>query len=593
MAMEDPLTLKYAPASAVRAARARSIHPSRKVLVLGDDTRSFLSVVRSLGRGGIEVHVGWCSAGSPARASRYITRVHALAPYRMDDAAWQHDLECVLDDEGFDLVIPVCDPTILPLREARHALGHLARLYLLDDRAFEVVNSKGRTAALARSLGIPVAREVPVTAVEQTASAVATLGLPLVLKPGASFQVSDLAHKCEVRKAHDEEAARRIVAGMLRHGDEVLAQENFVGVGVGIEALVERGQILTAFQHVRVHERLAGGGSAYRRSAPLDPALVDAAGRLLRALDYTGVAMVEFRQRPDTGAFILLEINGRFWGSLPLAVAAGADFPLWLYQLLVDGRRDFPRRYAEGVYCRNTTLDARWMLENLRADRRDPALSTLPLWKVAAEVGHVAALREHNDTLVLDDPGPGLTELRQLGANMGRTFRRKLGRALLGRGPVRAAAIARARPRLPDARCVLFVCKGNICRSPFAAAYARTLLPPSVEVRSAGYYPAPNRRSPEEAVAVARELGVDLSGHRSSVLTDAMIADADVVVTFDDENVATVLADFPAAASKHRRFCLLAADVPLSIRDPYGEGPSAFREVYALIRAGLDVACRR
>ena len=61
----------------------------------------------------------------------------------------------------------------------------------------------------------------------------------------------------------------------------------------------------------------------------------------MRALRYTGVAMVEFKVNAKTGEFVLIEINGRFWGSLPLAVAAGANFPLWLYQMWVENREDF------------------------------------------------------------------------------------------------------------------------------------------------------------------------------------------------------------------------------------------------------------
>src|SRR5581483_2233614 len=120
--------------------------------------------------------------------------------------------------------------------------------------------------------------------------------------------------------------------------------------------------------HERVHEPLMGGGSSYRRSVAPDPELVAATERMLRALDYTGVAMVEFKKDKRTGAWIFIEINGRFWGSLPLAVACGADFPFWLAELLVGGRREFPKRYDLGVTCRNTTLDLEWLRDNLRAD---------------------------------------------------------------------------------------------------------------------------------------------------------------------------------------------------------------------------------
>ena len=109
---------------------------------------------------------------------------------------------------------------------------------------------------------------------------------------------------------------------------------------MGVELLADQGQILFAMQHRRLHET-TGFGSAYRETVAVNPELRGACEALMRSLNYTGVAMVEFRVDEATGKWILLEINGRFWGSLPLAAAAGADFPLYLYQLLVDGRREF------------------------------------------------------------------------------------------------------------------------------------------------------------------------------------------------------------------------------------------------------------
>ena len=69
-----------------------------------------------------------------------------------------------------------------------------------------------------------------------------------------------------------------------------------------------------------------GSGSAVRESAMPDEVLRRAGLAILRALKWHGVAMVEFLRRPD-GALVFMEVNGRFWNSLPLAVYAGRRFP--------------------------------------------------------------------------------------------------------------------------------------------------------------------------------------------------------------------------------------------------------------------------
>jgi hypothetical protein len=76
--------------------------------VLGSDTRSFLSVIRSLGRGRVQVHVAWHHADTPALRSRYVCAAHVLPPYDEQSEAWKTALIALMRREAFDLVLP-CD----------------------------------------------------------------------------------------------------------------------------------------------------------------------------------------------------------------------------------------------------------------------------------------------------------------------------------------------------------------------------------------------------------------------------------------------------------------------------------------------------
>jgi len=381
-----------------------------KVLALGREPRSLLAVVRSLGRRGIDVDIGWSPRSSPAVRSRYVRRVVDIPPYSQGDARWKQTLTGLLQHERYDLVIPCDDSAILPLQKNRADLEGLARVYLLSDRAHEVTSSKLATSELARNLGIPVPREMVVEGSAAASAIAAEFGVPLVLKPHVSVGCDDVTSKRFVRKVYDVTRLQAELDELLAYGP-VQVQQNVLGIGVGVEVMAEQGKLLVAFQHERVHEPLMGGGSSYRRSAELNPELTAATAALLRALDYTGVAMVEFKVEADTGRWVLMEINGRFWGSLPLAIAAGVDFPYYLYQMLVEGHRSFPATYRVGLYARNWSRDAVWFLQNLKADRSDPTLMTVSLPRVLGEIRHVLTLRERSDTFTLDDPLPGLAEI--------------------------------------------------------------------------------------------------------------------------------------------------------------------------------------
>ena len=193
--------------------------------------------------------------------------------------------------------------------------------------------------------------------------------------------------------------------------------------------LADRGEVLFAFQHVRLHEGTGYRGAPYRVTVPVDPALGAAAAAFVRALEYTGVAMFEFLRNPR-GDWVMIDWNARFWAALPLTIAAGADFPWYLYQLLVEGRRTFPPGYRTNLYGRNWSRDVLWLREQVRGPRA-------PAGALLREAVRILFLRERSDTLVLDDPWPGLVDLGRLG--------RRLLRALRTRRSSRTSATARAR----------------------------------------------------------------------------------------------------------------------------------------------------
>jgi protein-tyrosine-phosphatase len=317
---------------------------------------------------------------------------------------------------------------------------------------------------------------------------------------------------------------------------------------------------------------------------------------MLEHLRWTGVAMVEYRWNAATGDFVLVEINGRFWGSLPLAVAAGVDFPWDLYALLVEDRRPERRAYRMGVYCRNLVKDLDWYRTTRRADRNNSYVVRVPLSKVLAEFSNVLRGAEHWDTITTDDPVPGLAEIALLLWAQARKTPQAVRRAVRRLGAItrwrhrtertRLRELLRARPHL------LFVCKGNVCRSPFAELYARaasTRLGFPLTVGSVGTLPAEGRSPPETAQTAGRERGVDLGPHRSQLLTRARAQAAGALVCMDWQTRDRVLKSFPETARK--LFLLKPFARTLhgdEIADPWGRQLSVFRTCYDEIAVGVD-----
>jgi predicted ATP-grasp superfamily ATP-dependent carboligase len=106
-----------------------------------------------------------------------------------------------------------------------------------------------------------------------------------------------------------------------------ILQQRIVGPGFGVFATYQDGRCRRLMAHRRIREYPASGGASSCAEVVADPALFDLGRRILDALEWHGVAMVEFKRHDADGRYYLMEVNPKLWGSLDLALAAGCDFP--------------------------------------------------------------------------------------------------------------------------------------------------------------------------------------------------------------------------------------------------------------------------
>ncbi|HEY8105395.1 MAG TPA: ATP-grasp domain-containing protein, partial [Gemmatimonadales bacterium] len=350
---------------------------SVEVLVTDGEQRASLAVVRSLGHAGYRPFVCSVSGRSLAGSSRFAVGETAVPdplrePVRFADA--------VLDlarKRNARLLLPATDAALLALLPLRERFAEL-KLPFVDAAQFRRISDKALLMATAPEVGIAVPRQCPAPD-RQAAEAAARGGLayPLVLKPARSVgESAGRRVKLGVRHVLNPGGLATALDALPDAAYPLLLQERIVGPGVGVFLLVWNGELKAAFSHRRIREKPPSGGvSVYRESIPLDPELLARSRALLDRFGWQGVAMIEYKLNEATGTPYLMEINGRFWGSLQLAVDAGVDFPALLARLALGDDPEPVMSYRTGVRSRWWLGDVDHLIARLR---RSPEALALP-----------------------------------------------------------------------------------------------------------------------------------------------------------------------------------------------------------------------
>lgn len=304
-----------------------------RVLVTDAEYKLTLGAIRSLGRAGCEVVAIAARPRAEGFYSRYAAERVVGPPPADADRFTDFVLETV-ERRRIDVVLPIGQDSNLALSRRREGIAERAGIAVADWDAMQIAASKRRTIELAGQIGVPVPRTFTDAAEIDRFPVVAkkTVGSGEVLYVNGPAE--------------------------LPSGDDWLLQEYVPGEGRGFFALYDRGKERAVFMHRRRREYPVTGGASTAAESIDDPVLRDLGLRMLDALRWHGVAMVEFKLDQRDGSYRLMEVNPKFWGSLDLAIAAGVDFP-YLAVRLAAGRPFDP------VLTYRTDVRFRWVFSDL------------------------------------------------------------------------------------------------------------------------------------------------------------------------------------------------------------------------------------
>ena len=339
-------------------------------IILGLETQIGLGLVRELGRAGVPVIGITHDAKAIGLSSKYLARKLVVEQPRSPELLTA--IRALGEEFGPCCLLTVSEANLSWLAQSGDVFGKVRPVAPTAEKLATVLD-KQRTLTAARAVGITVPDTVEVHSIQEAGALAENFKFPAVLKWKDPNTVARKlsAHSLELLKAEYVYTAAQFLEAARRYaplGEWPIVQAYCPGVGLGQFFYMHRGEPVRRFQHIRVAEWPPEGGfSSVCDSVSLDQhqALQQKSVDLLRHIGWEGVAMVEYRWDPATDQAVLMEINGRYWGSYPLAVHCHADFALISY--LLENGMAVPALPAvlDGYRCRMMSTEIKRLVRIL------------------------------------------------------------------------------------------------------------------------------------------------------------------------------------------------------------------------------------
>jgi predicted ATP-grasp superfamily ATP-dependent carboligase len=324
----------------------------KAVLVFGAVDIGMIAVIRSLGRAGYRVHacsddpnaLGFSSSYSTAAACSPGFKSGRFLPW-LDRYLEEHSISAIVPNERF----------LSAIRANFARYRHLLPMSVDDESIRAGLTKSGLFSKLLRrnftDSAIPPMRVLDLET-EEDRTALEGLQPPYFLKADAFNSPTgkeNAVHRCE--SAAD---AVRAIDELSRDYRRLVVQGFVPGQGVGACFVRWNGKVHARFGHIRQHEVPFDGGISSLRKTFNHPRILAHGERVLESLGWNGPVMLEYRWDRATDKFWLIEMNGRFWGSLHLPIHAGVDFPRILLDLFYGHETAAQDAPAADTVCRFT-----------------------------------------------------------------------------------------------------------------------------------------------------------------------------------------------------------------------------------------------
>jgi len=312
--------------------RGTNRNKGKKVLILDAGEAPYaLVAARSLGSAGYNVVLGFPHSTPIFESYSKYCKGYVTYP---DPSYALEDFHAFMLNQAdkYDFILPLMEKTQLATSMIKDELEKEGAVIPIPSyHILSIAVNKIAILELASKLHITIPKTLIVYDEPKFNEVIKELGIPFVMKISTEINVPPGKRHFIIRKASEKQFIEKF-RRLQKYEVPIIIQEYIDGIGIGASFIFSRSNKLIAlFGHRRILEQYPDGGPSAIAETFFHLDALKQGYKLLKALKWQGVAMTEFKLSKD-GKVYFMELNPRFWGTLPLSIASGLDFP----RLLVE-----------------------------------------------------------------------------------------------------------------------------------------------------------------------------------------------------------------------------------------------------------------
>lgn len=332
------------------------------VLITYGWVRSSYAALRNLKKHNISVAIADTSSSGMCQYSKFKDSFDTYHSHYKNEEKFISDIKDICSRRGIKYIMPSHNETEIIGRFKSQFSNKLVSM-VPDNKHCEIFNNKSTAYRFAKDLNVPVPKKI----IYENPNEIDKLISSANLKKVVIKMLTGNSGKGVIYATTPEDAKKKVIELIKKYK---LKKERFPqieeyveGEGYGCSVLYWNGELITSFTHRRLRDKIKTGGTSTFRESTTHQDIEKAAKRIFNAIGWHGLAMCEFKVCNKTNKFWFIEVNPRMWGSMPLAINSGVEFPYLLYLCATKGP-DAAKNYHQLSRIRNG-WKARWLLGDI------------------------------------------------------------------------------------------------------------------------------------------------------------------------------------------------------------------------------------